>query len=64
MKGDDGVSGVGTKRRKPSYAWITANDASPESQSDKVELTDSCWDGLGTSASAIQVKPMTLSAGM
>jgi len=26
------------KRRKPSYAWLTANDASPESQSDKVEL--------------------------
>src|SRR3954454_20470466 len=38
MKGADGVNWVGMKRRKPSYAWLTANDASPESQSDKVEL--------------------------
>src|SRR3954451_17114472 len=38
MKGADGVNWVGMKRRKPSNAWLTANDASPESQSDKVEL--------------------------
>src|SRR3954467_8034589 len=44
MKGADGVNWVGMKRRKPSYAWLTANDASPESQSDKVELMGPTWD--------------------